>query len=139
MWGGVRHGDPIYASFDLAVFARSERPTETAEDVAILNDLLNAARRSRPDDRPRDLERAIAPLVPSNKAEREILLGILALCGVLAPQDHPGLCDRWVPDVDRQPPPRPSKNDWLYPMFWWRGSVGVNEDAARTVFGERLT
>ena len=59
-------------------------------------------------------------------------------CVVLASPDHPGLCDRWVPYADRQPPPRPSKNDWLYPMFWWRGAVGVNEDAARAVFGARL-
>jgi hypothetical protein len=137
-WGGVRHGSPIYASFDLEVFARSERPTETAEDIAILNALLTAARQSRTDDRPRDLERAIASVVPSNKEEREILLGILALCGVLASPDHPGLFDRWVPYTDRQPPPRPSKNDWHYPMFWWRGSAGVNEDAARAVFGDRI-
>jgi hypothetical protein len=137
-WGGVRHGNPIYACFDLEVFARSERPIETEEDVAILNGLLNAARNSRPDDRPRDLERAIASVLPSNKAEREILLGILALCGVITSPVHPGLYDRWVPYADRQPPPRPSKNDWLYPMFWWRGSVGVNEDAACAVFGDRV-
>ncbi len=137
-WGGVRHGDPIYAWFDLDLFARSERQAETDEDVAILNAILDSARRARPEARPRDLEQAIQSVVPSSKAEREILLGILALSGVLATTEHQGLLAAWVPYTDRQPPPRPSENDWLYPMFWWRGSDGVNEDAARSVFGDRV-
>jgi hypothetical protein len=137
-WGGVRHGQPTYAWFDLDIFARSERPTETPGDVDILNRLLDVARQVDPDARPADLERAIAPLLPSSKDERRTLLGILAMCNVLAPPDHPGLLARWVPYTDRQPPPKPSKNDWMYPMFWWRGSFGVNEAAARDVFGARI-
>lgn len=137
-WGGVRHGDAVYAAFDLEQFERSERAVETDEDVAILNAILDAARGSAVDDHPRDLERRIAALLPSNKAEREILLGILALCDVFATPEHPGLLARWVPIDHREPPPKPAKNDWLYPMFWWRGAIGVNEDAARAVFGERV-
>lgn len=116
-WGGVRHGQPIYAWFDLDVFAKSERPTETSEDLAILNAILDAARNAPPEAHPRDLERTIAPLLPSNRAERDVLLGILGLCGILAPVAHPGLMQRWVPYKERVPPPRPSKNDWLYPVF----------------------
>lgn len=137
-WGGVRHGNPIYAWFDLDLFARSERVAETPEDIKILNEILDAARQAPPDAHARDLERAIAKVVPSSKAERDILLGILAMAGVFATADHPGLLTRWVPNTERQPPPRPSKNDWLYPMFWWRGSVGVNELAARGLFGDRI-
>ena len=137
-WGGVRHGDPVYAWFDLDIFARSERPQETSRDIDILNELVNAARQADPEDRPADLERAIAPLLPSSKDERRTLLGILALCGVLAAPDHPGLLTEWVPYSERQPPPKPSKNDWLYPMFWWRGSIGVNESVLRDVFGSRV-
>jgi hypothetical protein len=137
-WGGVRHGTPMYASFDLDLFALSERAVESDKDVAILNAILDSARESAGDDHARDLERRIAPLFPSNKAEREILLGILALCDVFATPEHPGLLARWVPIDQREPPPKPAKNDWLYPMFWWRGSTGVNEDAARAVFGQRV-
>jgi hypothetical protein len=137
-WGGVRHGDPIYAWFDLDLFSRSERADESDEDIEILNLILDAARHAPSDAHARDLERSVASALPSNRAEREILLGILALAGILAPVDHPGLLSTWVPDTERQPPPRPSKNDWLYPMFWWRGSVKVNEDSAREVFGERV-
>ncbi len=137
-WGGVRHGNPVYAWFDLDVFRRSERAPETPEDVAILNNLLDAARQAPAEARARDLERAIARMVPSSKPERDIMLGLLAMAGVLAPADHPGLLTAWVPYSERQPPPRPSKNDWLYPMFWWRGSDGVNEVVAREVFGSRV-
>jgi hypothetical protein len=134
-WGGVRHGDVGYAAFDLELFGRSDQVEGSDGDAAILNAILDAARTSEADDRPRDLEQRIAPLFPSNKAEREVVLAILAACGVFASSDHPGLMDVWVPIVDREPPPKPSKNDWQYPMFWWRGSLGVNEQAARNVFG----
>ena len=137
-WGGVRHGQPVYAWFDLDVFARSQRPSETPGDVDILNRLIDAARAAAADARPADLERAIAPLVPSTKDERRTLLGILSMCDILAAPEHPGLLAQWVPYSERQPPPKPSKNDWMYPMFWWRGAFGVNEAAARTVFGSRI-
>jgi hypothetical protein len=137
-WGGVRHGSVAYAAFDLETFGRSERRAETAEDLAILNSILRAARDSPAEARPRDLENAIAKLLPSTRAERDVLLGVLALSGVLAPADHPGLMTAWVPDTHRQPPAKPSKNDWLYPMFWWRGSTGVNEAVASDLFGSRL-
>jgi hypothetical protein len=138
-WGGVRHGQITYAAFDLEIFARSERRPETAEDREILNAILNAARTAPPDARARDLERATAKLLPSSREERHILLGILALAGVLAPAEHPGLMTTWAASTERQPPPKPAKNDWLYPMFWWRGSTGVNEATAQSVFGDRLT
>lgn len=137
-WGGARHGNPIYAWFDLDLFARSERAEETEQDVAILNLILDAARHQPPDARARDLERAIAPFLPSNRAERDILLGILALSGVMASVDHPGLLSTWVPVTQREPPARPWKNDWLYPMFWWRGATRVNEGIAREIFGDRV-
>ena len=137
-WGGVRHGDLIYAWFDLDVFARSEWAREEPRDSDVLNRLLDAAREIGPDARPADLERAIAAILPSSKDERRTLLGILAMCDILAAPDHPGLLARWVPYSERQPPPKPAKNDWLYPMFWWRGSFSVNESAARDVFGSRI-
>jgi hypothetical protein len=107
-WGGVRHGSPIYAWFDLDLFARSERPQQEPRDVDILNRILDAARELEPEARPADLERAIAPLLPSSKDERRTLLGILAMCDVLAAPDHPGLLAQWVPYSERQPPPKPS-------------------------------
>ena len=137
-WGGVRHGSPIYAWLDLDVFARSARPVETARDVDILNRVLDTARGASPDARPADLERAIAPLLLSTKDERRVLLEVLALAGILATPDCPGLLETWVPITERQPPSKPSKNDWAYPMFSWRGSSGVNEAAAREVFGDRI-
>jgi hypothetical protein len=137
-WGGVRHESPIYASFDLDLFARSERPRETQRDADILNRLLDAARQADREARPADLERAIAPILQSSKDERRTLLGIFAVCDVLASPDHPGLLAQWVPYSERQPPPKPAKNDWMYPMFWWRGSFRVNEAAARDVFGARI-
>lgn len=74
--------------------------------------------------------------MPSSKDERRVVLEILSQCGILATMEHPALMSQWVPTKDRQPPPKPSKNDWTYPMFWWRG--GIDEAAARAVFGGRV-
>jgi hypothetical protein len=137
-WGGVRHGNPVYAWFDMDIFTRSEHLEETPRDVDILNRLLETAREAAPGARPADLEQAIAPLLPSNKDERRTLLGILAMCDALAPPDHPGLLSRWVAVSEREPPPKPPKNDWMYPMFWWRGSLRVNESVAKAIFGSRI-
>jgi hypothetical protein len=135
-WGGARHGSIAYAWFDLSVFLRTERRTPTDLDYQMLGAVLDNARGSPGEARPRDLERAIAKALPSSRAERDILLGILAMVGAL-PTDHPAPLDEWVPDTEREPPPKPWKNDWLYPMFWWRGSNGVDDDAVRDLFGER--
>lgn len=137
-WGGVRHTDPVSASFDLDVFGRSERLEPTEADAAILRAVLDAARQSAASERPRGLEKRLAAIVPSNRAEREVLLQILGYCDVLTPIDHPGLCSRWTP-YDRRDPPLGGRIDWTWPFAWWRGNAGVNEDVARSLFGEWLT
>jgi hypothetical protein len=125
----------VYASFDLDVFARSERLEPTVEDVALLRSILDMARYAAPGARPRDLEKGLAGVVPSNRAEREVLLQILGYCGVLAPADEPGLLPRWRPYDQRALPPG-GRIDWTWPFAWWRAGAGVNEDVANWLFGE---
>jgi hypothetical protein len=137
-WSGARHGSIAYAWFDLSVFLNTERRTPGDADRQILSVVLGAAKDSPHDARPRDLERAIAAALPSSRAERDILLGILAMAGVL-PTNHPAPLEEWVRDTEREPPPKPWKNDWLYPIFWWRGSDGVDQEVAGDLFGLRLT
>ncbi len=38
----------------------------------------------------RDLEKALSKVIKSNKEEREVLLQILGLCSILAPNEYPG-------------------------------------------------
>jgi hypothetical protein len=122
-WGGVRHDDPLYALFDLREFQKLEKAEHWEEGSELLKKILATAQSLEPSAKPRDLERALSDTFKSNKGEREIVLTILAYCGVLNPPD-----DRIVPYVH--------KNDWREPIFRWRGEDGVDEDAARFWFPE---
>ena len=78
------------------------------------------------------LEQRLAGLLASNKAEREILLQILAYCGILQAGTHPGYYESFVDYSERTEPP--GNRYWTYPISWWRGEPGVNEEALEHYF-----
>jgi hypothetical protein len=101
-WGGVRHNDPLYALLDLREFRAHGRYESHAEGLEILKTIIDTARSMSATSKPRDLERALATLVRSNKAEREILLEILSYCGVLQRgQVSDEACRFWFPELSR--------------------------------------
>lgn len=131
-WGGVALLDAYYCAFDLEQFARLAVPPPSEEDVAVFTRILELAEGLPPTARARDLEKALVKTLPSNKAQREVLLDILGICGILASPGHPGFLDTWVPPRARTLPPA-SKIDWLYPVAWWRGG-GVSREVAASRF-----
>jgi hypothetical protein len=134
-WGGVRHGTPEYAVFDLEQFSRSTCPQSTDADRSILQEILRAAENAAPGARPNDLQKAIAPLFPSNRDERKIILAILGNCGVLQPRGRTGFFREFTAAGSERNPPPSNKNDWNYPVAWWRGSDGVDREAVHHYFG----
>lgn len=130
-WGGVRHESPSYIAFDLTLFERLVEPIPTADDWAILRELLAVARSQAPEARPGDLEKALTTVVPSNKAERRVLLQILGYTGILQPSSSPSYLDQFVPAVHRV-----SHTEWSYPMSLWRGRDGVRDTAVSSWFPE---
>ena len=56
-------------------------------------------------------------------------------CGVLKPAGREELCrpthHNEHRNLDR---PRRHKNDWKYPVIWWRGADGVDRDALNRLF-----
>ncbi|MEV6903788.1 hypothetical protein [Amycolatopsis sp. NPDC051372] len=59
----------------------------------------------------------------------------LALVGVVATAEHPGLVRRWSDYVERDQ--RPSDRvEVQAPPAWWRSSDGLREDVAREVFAD---
>lgn len=133
-WGGVRHLDPLYIAFDLKLFKTVEIAEPTDDDRKILKEIVRTARNLNSEARVRDLEKALAPVIKSNQAEREVLIQILSYCGILHPKEHPGFFHSFIKDSDRTLPPV-SKIDWNYPACWWRGKDGINDDALKYYFG----
>lgn len=136
-WGGVQHSDPMYAALDLELFVEAPPTAPTAEDIGIFRDLIEAIASSPPTVTSAMLHKRFPPSLKANKGERDTLIAILGLCGVLGTPDHPGFGERFVPVRQRTLPNR-HFIDMAYPACWWRGSDGVNEDRLQKVFGHAL-
>lgn len=137
-WGGVRHDQPLYALFDLEQFLKSERPNASAADVRLFRELLRIIENAAADTSAAVLSKHLATAgFKSNKAEREIVMGILGLCGILGTAAHPGYVHRFTPYSERELPPRRFV-DMHYPVCWWRGGDGMNREALMLYFGHVL-
>jgi hypothetical protein len=132
-WGGVRHANPEYAAFDLEQFNQIEDIKPCEYDLQVMHQILSIIKNCASQTRPRDLEKKLAKVLTSNKAEREILIDILGFCGILQPWNKPGFFDSFVNYSNRTVPPV-NKIDWQYPISWWRGSDGINLTAVHYYF-----
>ncbi|NJM55490.1 MAG: hypothetical protein HC841_05885 [Verrucomicrobiae bacterium] len=132
-WGGVRHGSPYYALFDLSELLKLPVAVPTEADKTIFRNILATAVSLPSKARPRDLERAIATCLQSTKHERSKLVQLLGYCGILQPKNRPGFYQEFTPYNQREDRPV-HKIDWRYPVSWWQGEDSVNWDAVRFYF-----
>jgi hypothetical protein len=136
-WGGVRHDQPTYASFDLLLFQKLPRMSPTPSDVESLKETLQVIEQASAKTTSAALEKRIGKCFKSSKAERDIVVAIFGLCGILETKDHPGFMRRFVRWSDRETPDR-HWVDMAYPACWWRRSDGVNQAAVDYWFGHLL-
>jgi len=135
-WGGVRRDNIAYVAFDLQQFRKAPRLKVTPEDVALGRSFLNTLT-----ELPEDTTAAQAvghlQLLKGNKAEREVLMDILGICGILDTGEHHGYADGFVPAAQRESPPHHFVES-AYPVCWWRAADGINSKALNEVL-PRLT
>lgn len=136
-WGGVRHSQPLYAALDIQLFARIEVPTPSRDDLRLLRAILEAIETAPPNTSSASLQTRLAKAFNSNKAERDVLIGILGVCGVLGTAGHPGYIRQFVPVSARELPPRRFV-DMAYPACWWTAADGVSEEAVAYWFGHLM-
>lgn len=136
-WGGVRHADPVYAALDLELFLEESPPSPTAEDIGIFRDLVAPIGAVPSSVTSAALHKHFPVTLKANKSERDQVVAVLGLCGVLGTQEHPGFADRFVPYHQRTLPDRHFV-DMAYPACWWSGSDGVNGDRLQELFGHAL-
>jgi len=132
-WGGVRRDNPVYAWLDLSLFRAEALQNPTDTDKQMMHEILEAARSMEPDATASSLEKALAGTLKSSKAERRVLIEILAVCGVLQPRSRAGYFGEFTLDFEREHTGQ-HFNDWSYPAIWWRGSDGVSETALAAYF-----
>lgn len=136
-WGGVRHDQPLYASFDLRLFGKLPKVKPDAADVKCFKAVLAAIEKVPADTPSARLEKHLSKVIKSNKSERDNLIGILGYCGILATKAHEGYRNHFVAVADRMLPSR-RFIDMAYPACWWRRSDGVNQEALEYWFGHLL-
>jgi hypothetical protein len=136
-WGGVRHDQPLYASMDLQLFQELPRVAPTTADLVIFKNVLKAIEAAPPKTSSAALEKHLAKTFKSSKADRDVAVGILGLCGILATADHPGYTHRFVAWSEREQPGRRFV-DMAYPACWWERSDGINREALSYWFGPVL-
>ena len=136
-WGGVRHSHPIYGALDLELFAANPPPPPIEADVAILRDLVAALIDTPAGVTSAKLHKHFPASLKANKAERDMLVAILGLCGVLGTADHPGFFDHFVPAAARVLPDRHFV-DMAYPACWWTHSDGVDTNRLQELFAHVL-
>lgn len=128
-WGGLRRDSIPFVAFDLEQFSRAPREEVGRKAQAAGQQLVSALRNAPPDVTASQMA-ARLKMVKGNQAEREVVLDILGVCGVLRTSQHRGYAKEFVPVVERV---LPSQHyvDRSYPVCWWRGRDGVDEDALR--------
>lgn len=136
-WGGVRHSDVIYAVLDLTLFLNDTPPDPTANDLHIFESLISAIKCAPEGTSSATLHKVFPKALKANKAEREVVTGILGYCGILGTPLHPGFSTSFVPNIDRILPDR-HYVDMAYPACWWSSNVGINNARLIDYFGHVL-
>ncbi len=70
--------------------------------------------------------------VKGNKAEREILCGILGVCDILQHPDHSGFLDQYR-SVNKRERPKQHFIDLEWPLCWHNSSFAVNQAAVEKI------
>ncbi len=136
-WGGVRHDQPTYIVFDLDRFLHEGGRPPSEKDRRTLGELLKIIESQPSGAKLADLAKGLTKIVPGNVAQRRVLISILGFAGVLKIPGRIGYYQSFTPMSERQETPW-YKDDWPYPVRWWKGGSGVDKEAISFWFGETL-
>lgn len=131
--GSCRSGSPEQLYLFLREHNRS--PKASVSSVNILLEILKVLRISSPQDTPSIVEGKIRALpgVVMTKEESRGLLDLLGQIGVLESPEHKGFIHEYK-NIGVMPR-KTRSSDWSYPVDFWKGEHGVNEDAVEFWFG----
>lgn len=135
-WGGVRHTDPVYIAFDLECFDADAPSEPSAMDRKALISILRCCDSMPPGAKLADLVSALKNLLPGNSAQRRVVISMLGFAGVLRIPNRTGFFRSFTPATAREETPW-HKDDWSYPVRWWRGGHGVDPEAIAYWFGQK--
>lgn len=136
----VQHTNLKYSVFDLMTFdsRKVDEPTET--DIQILLSMLDSIRSLPESAQLTDLNKSIQGKFKSNKHQRTIMLETFGYAGILNPKDQENFKDSFLSYdfINWQQPSEFFKREWAYPVRFWTGQDGINEENLNYYFGKYL-
>jgi len=133
----VQHTDIQYAAFDLATFGERRVDAPTDDDRLRLHQIFNALRSLPAGAQLTELNKALQGVIKSNKHERMILLETLGYAGILSPKGHLNYATDFVTYdfANSSQPQQFFKREWAYPVRFWTGADGVDDNMIGRYFG----
>ena len=132
------NSSPVALAFYLDQTNRLDHFKPTSADIDIWSGIKDVLLNTSAFKSANELEKSLIKVksLKSNKEERRTLLETLSLCGIIETPDHKGYFKEYVPQIKRERRPSgASPNQWCYPILWWKGKDGVNEEALDYWFG----
>ncbi|WP_109511580.1 hypothetical protein [Pseudomonas ovata] len=124
----------------LYVFLREHNKTAVpaVQSVSMLKDVLSVLRAADLQDRPVTLEKKLRaiPGIGMDKEQSRALLDLLGHLGVLETPEHKGFVHHYT--YIGLAPRKSHSSDWSYPVDFWTGKDGVNEEAVEFWFSDYL-
>jgi len=128
MWGGVRLTDLEYVWFDLKLMKDSFNSDLNCVDlIRLIGNISNVTEELSASKFAASLKE-----IKGNKAEREVLCGILGVCDILQHPDHPGYLESYRTISDREMPDQ-HYIDLEWPYCWYNSRFGVNSSAVDAI------
>lgn len=129
-WGGVRRDDIAYVAFDLEQFAKAPQIQLMTADIDLGQQIIDYLRRLPPKTTAAQAAAGLK-MIQGNKAERDTLIDILGVCGILRTADYPAYADKFIPASQRT---EPSQRFLFgsYPTWWWTAQDGISKTALQT-------
>ncbi|AZA83104.1 hypothetical protein C1637_19850 [Chryseobacterium lactis] len=126
----------IQVLFDLEQFPELSAVKPNENDREILDELKKIIETAESDDRISKLKKKISKTFKSNDEERQGVLEILGVIGILHDDQHFGYADQYATYPDREQ--RPIRNDDVgYPARWWQGKFGIDQEKWEYWFGNK--
>ncbi len=124
----------------LYVFLRehNKAAVPAVQSVSMLKHVLSVLRAADLQDRPVTLEKKLRaiPGIGMDKEQSRALLDLLGHLGVLETPEHKGFVHHYT--YIGLAPRKSHSSDWSYPVDFWTGRDGVNEEAVEFWFGDYL-
>ncbi|MGQ3825767.1 hypothetical protein [Pseudomonas alliivorans] len=134
--GASNSGNPDQLYFFLR--EHNKTPISSVQSIANFKNVLDLLSAVTPQDTPTTVEKKIRSLsnIQMDKEQSRGLLDLLGHIGVLESTEHKGFVSTYT--YIGRAPKKSRSTDWSYPVDFWTGKDGVNEDAINFWFGDYL-